>query len=104
MPEPSGDVGTAGTHKMGHGGVWYHSGCARMGGPGWARERGQHEPHQVQQVPTLAPGDEQAQAPAQVGATLLESSLAKKVLPGSSMSCLLGRGSVPLAKGGTGMY
>ena len=51
-----------------------------------------------------APGEEQAQAPAQAGATLLESSLAKKVLLGSSMSCLLGRGSVPLAKGGSAMY
>ena len=51
-----------------------------------------------------APGEEQAQAPAQAGATLLESSLAKKVLMGSSTSCLLGRGSVPLAKGGSAMY
>ena len=55
-------------------------------------------------MPAPAPGEEQAQEEqAQAGATLLERSLAEKVLVGPSTSCLLGRGSVPLAKGGTSM-
>ena len=86
------EVGVSGTTV---GGVW---------GPGWAGERGQKKPHQVQQVPSLVPVEEQAQAPAQSGVTLLESSLAEEVLVGPSTRCLLGRGLGPLAKGGSSMY
>ena len=79
--------------KLGAG--WYPSGCAGVWGPGWAGERGQQEPHQVQQVQSPAPGEEQAQAPARAGATRLESSLAEKVLVGTKLSTSKGGQGCP---------